>query len=156
MSWCSPIISNSWGKNSLNMNVVTTPTSTPHSNRVKFSNVMVGDVGGVYALLKRGIPHLINVSWKIHVRSVISGLISIRVLVFKFQFILCFLFVLWLERLSCKEWWTSCSIQIVAITMIVVIIIENWIVSVQRKILYLGFSWFFGQISTTCIPSFAF
>ena len=28
------IISNSWGTNSLNMNVVTTPTSTPHSNRV--------------------------------------------------------------------------------------------------------------------------
>ena len=27
-------ISNSWGTNSLNMNVVTTPTSTPHSNRV--------------------------------------------------------------------------------------------------------------------------
>ena len=27
-------ISNSWGTNSLKMNVVTTPTSTPHSNRV--------------------------------------------------------------------------------------------------------------------------
>ena len=34
------IISNSWGTNSLNMNVVTTPISTPHSNRVKFSNVL--------------------------------------------------------------------------------------------------------------------
>ena len=32
-------ISNSWGTNSLDMNVVTTPTSTPHLNRVKFSNV---------------------------------------------------------------------------------------------------------------------
>ena len=32
------IISNSWGTNSHNMNVVTTPTSTPHSNRMLFSN----------------------------------------------------------------------------------------------------------------------
>ena len=36
----SQYISNSWGTNSLNINVVTTPTSTPHSNRVKFSNVL--------------------------------------------------------------------------------------------------------------------
>ena len=27
-------ISNSWGTNSLNMNIATTPSSTPHSNRV--------------------------------------------------------------------------------------------------------------------------
>ena len=43
-------------------------------------------------------------------------------LFYRFRPSFCVLFVLWLDRLSGKEWWTSCSIQIVVIQIFVIIV----------------------------------
>ena len=63
----------------------------------------------------------------------------------------CVLFVLLLDRLSGKEWWTSCSIQIVVIQIFVIIVEVTTTKSellIYHEILYLGFSWVFGQTSS--------
>ena len=75
-------------------------------------------------------------------------------LFYRFRPSFCVLFVLLLDRLSGKEWWTSCSIQIVVIQIFVIIvevITTKSELLIYHKILYLGFSWVFGQTSSIYI-----